>query len=77
MTTVYHRPNCVQCNLTFKELNKRGVAYEHIDVSQDEAAADKVRALGHLQAPVVITETGDNWSGFRIDKINHHFGKAA
>lgn len=29
----------------------------------------KIQALGHLQAPVVVTETGENWSGFRPDLI--------
>jgi glutaredoxin-like protein NrdH len=35
----------------------------------DENALEAVKALGYLQAPVVITDE-DHWSGFRPDKIN-------
>ena len=37
-------------------------------MSQDADALEKVRALGHMQAPVIITDN-DHWSGFRPDKI--------
>ena len=37
-------------------------------MSQDPAALERVRGLGFMQAPVVVTET-DSWSGFRPDKI--------
>ena len=33
------------------------------------AALEKVKALGYLQAPVVITDE-DHWAGFRPDKID-------
>ena len=52
---------------TTKALDKKGIAYEVVDMSQDPAALERVRALGFMQAPVV-TET-DSWSGFRPDKI--------
>ena len=66
--TVYTKPACVQCNATYRALDKKGIAYEVVDMSQDPAALERVRALGFMQAPVVITET-DSWSGFRPDKI--------
>ncbi len=66
--TVYTKPACVQCNATYKALDKAGVAYEVIDISQDSDARDYVMALGYLQAPVVVA--GDeHWSGFRPDRI--------
>lgn len=68
-TTVYTRPGCVQCNATFRALNKAGVDYRTIDVSDDAAALEHVRGLGYMQAPVVETES-DHWSGFRPDKIS-------
>lgn len=68
MITVYTKPACVQCNATYKALDKAGVAYEVIDISQDSDARDYVMALGYLQAPVVVA--GDeHWSGFRPDRI--------
>lgn len=66
--TVYTKPACVQCNATFKALDKQGISYEKVDISLDDEARDYVMALGYLQAPVVVA--GDeHWSGFRPDRI--------
>ncbi|MDS2171801.1 MULTISPECIES: glutaredoxin-like protein NrdH [unclassified Nesterenkonia] len=67
--TVYTKPACVQCNATYRALDKNGVAYTSVDISQDPEALERVRAMGYMQAPVVITED-DHWSGFRPDKIS-------
>ncbi|WP_022872882.1 glutaredoxin-like protein NrdH [Nesterenkonia alba] len=67
--TVYTKPACVQCNATYRALDKNGVTYQTVDISQDAEALERVRALGYMQAPVVITED-DHWSGFRPDKIS-------
>ncbi|GAA5229130.1 glutaredoxin-like protein NrdH [Paeniglutamicibacter antarcticus] len=67
--TVYTKPACVQCNATYRALDKKGIVYQSVDISQDPAALERVRALGHMQAPVVITDA-DHWSGFRPDKID-------
>lgn len=67
--TVYTKPSCVQCNATYRALDAKGIEYEVLDVSQDEAALEQVKALGYMQAPVVITDA-DHWSGFRPDKID-------
>ena len=66
--TVYTKPACVQCNATYKALDRQGLDYEIVDISLDSQARDYVMALGHLQAPVVVV--GDeHWSGFRPDRI--------
>ena len=67
--TVYSKPACVQCNATYRALDKAGIDYQVIDMSKDAEALEKVRALGYLQAPVIITNN-DHWSGFRPDLIN-------
>jgi glutaredoxin-like protein NrdH len=66
--TVYTKPACVQCNATYRALDKKGIAYQSVDLSQDPAALERVRSLGYMQAPVVVTDQ-DHWSGFRPDKI--------
>ncbi|WP_405177624.1 glutaredoxin-like protein NrdH [Nocardia sp. NBC_01377] len=66
--TVYTKPACVQCNATYKALDKVGVEYEVIDISVNDEARDYVMALGYLQAPVVVAGE-DHWSGFRPDRI--------
>jgi len=66
--TVYTKPACVQCNATYKALDKQGIAYTSVDISLDTEARDYVMALGYLQAPVVVAGN-DHWSGFRPDRI--------
>lgn len=66
--TVYSKPACVQCNATVRALDKKGIEYDVVDMSQDMDALERVRALGYMQAPVVMTNS-DHWSGFRPDKI--------
>ncbi len=66
--TVYTKPACVQCNATYKALDKQGLTYQVVDISTDDTARDYVMSLGYLQAPVVVA--GDaHWSGFRPDHI--------
>ncbi|ROQ38626.1 ribonucleoside-diphosphate reductase class Ib glutaredoxin subunit [Frondihabitans sp. PhB188] len=66
--TVYTKPSCVQCTATYRALDNKGIEYEVFDVSVDDKALETVKALGYLQAPVVVTDE-DHWSGFRPDKI--------
>lgn len=67
--TVYTKPACVQCSATFRALDAAGIEYETVDLTKDANTLEKVKALGYLQAPVVITDNG-HWSGFRPDKID-------
>ena len=66
--TVYTKPACVQCNATYRALDKAGIEYSVIDITEDAEARDYVMALGYLQAPVVVAGD-DHWSGFRPDRI--------
>ncbi|PQZ93636.1 NrdH-redoxin [Arthrobacter sp. MYb227] len=67
--TVYTKPACVQCNATYRALDKKGIVYKSVDISKDPEALERVLAMGYQQAPVVITDA-DHWSGFRPDKID-------
>lgn len=68
--TVYSKPACVQCTATYRALDKKGVDYTVVDISQDAEAYAMVQELGYLQAPVVVA--GDtHWAGFSPDKINN------
>ena len=66
--TVYSKPACVQCNATKRALDGKGISYTSVDISEDPNALDVVKAMGYMQAPVVVT-ANDHWSGFRPDKI--------
>jgi glutaredoxin-like protein NrdH len=67
--TVYTKPACVQCNATYKALDRQGIAYDKVDITLDAEARDYVMALGYLRAPVVVAGR-QHWSGFRPDRIN-------
>lgn len=66
--TVFTKPACTACNATYRALDKAGINYQSVDISQDAEGLERLKALGFMQAPVV--EAGDDsWSGFRPDKI--------
>ena len=44
--TVYTKPACVQCNATYKALDKQGLTYKFIDITEDAPARDFVVQLG-------------------------------
>ena len=67
--TVYTKPACVQCNATFKALDKRGIEYQKIDVTDNPGAREYVMSLGYLGAPVVYVSPTVHWSGFRPDRL--------
>ncbi len=73
--TVYTKPACVQCNATYKALDKRGIDYRTVDITVDAEARDYVMALGYQQAPVVVADE-QHWSGFRPDRIGSLAGAA-
>ncbi|MEC5178127.1 glutaredoxin-like protein NrdH [Cryobacterium sp. MP_M5] len=65
---VYTLPECQPCRMTKMKLDQVGVSYTVVDLSQDDAAVEHIKALGHLQAPVVETES-TSWSGFQPELI--------
>ena len=68
MTTVYTKPNCVQCDMTKRLMDKVGVEYNTVDIVENPAELDKLIELGYRAAPVVVTDS-DSWAGFQPDKI--------
>jgi glutaredoxin-like protein NrdH len=69
LVTVYSKPNCQACMATKKTLTRKGIPFDVIDVTEDQAAFDLIVSMGFTSAPVVIA--GDlAWSGFQPDKIN-------
>lgn len=66
--TVWSTPACVQCMMTKREMDKRGIKYEAKDLTEHPDKLEEFKAKGLLQAPIVVTDI-KVWSGFRIDKI--------
>lgn len=71
--TVYTTgPACPQCALTEKVMAAAGIAFTEVDLTQEfnGDARDYVTGdLGYAQAPVVVVDDQDHWSGFRPDLI--------
>ncbi|MFK7838694.1 MAG: glutaredoxin-like protein NrdH [Bdellovibrionales bacterium] len=68
MIVVYSKPACVQCTATTREMDRKGIPYQYVDLTEDDAAMNLVRGLGYMQAPVVVAGE-EHWAGFRPDKI--------
>lgn len=68
MITVYSTPSCIQCAATTREMDRKGISYDVVDLTKDENAYARVTEMGYRQAPVVVAGE-DHWSGFRPDKI--------
>ncbi|MFM2280240.1 MAG: hypothetical protein RLZZ444_2471 [Pseudomonadota bacterium] len=67
--TVYSKPACVQCTATTRALDRQGITYTLIDISEDAQAFALVQGLGYRQVPVVIAGER-HWAGFRPDMIS-------
>ncbi|MCB5291488.1 glutaredoxin family protein [Arthrobacter sp. SO3] len=71
VVTVYTKPSCPQCRMTYLALDKKGIRYESVDVTTSPAALEYItEELGYSQAPVVVVDDETHWSGFRPDKID-------
>lgn len=69
MTIVYTKPSCVQCDMTKRYMDKNGISYDTVDITQDSEALEMILSMGFSSAPVVISDKG-SWAGFQPDKIN-------
>jgi len=71
--TVYSKPACVQCTMTYRVLDKKGIEYTTVDITTNPAALAYItEELGYSAAPVVVVSDEDHWSGFRPDLIEKH-----
>lgn len=68
LITVWTKPNCIQCTMTKKEMDKRGIRYEELNLERHPDAVAAFMEDGLLAAPIVVTDI-KRWSGFRLDKI--------
>lgn len=82
---VFSTPACVQCKATYRALDAAGIPYEPFDVTTDSDAAQRARELGaalmtsggKLQMPLVATEDGQVWAGYKPDRIREHATRIA
>lgn len=69
--TLYTKPDCIQCTMTKKGLDRAGVTYDTIDLTTNPQALEHVKQLGYMAAPVVQSNTDRDvhWAGFNPDQI--------
>ena len=66
--TLWEKPNCVQCQQTKREFDKRGIIYQVKRLDRSPKAVERFLEMGLLAAPIVETDV-KRWSGFRLGKI--------
>ena len=65
---MYSKPACIQCTMTYRALDKVGVTYAVVDVTENDAALEYVSEdLGYSAAPIVVVDEHNHWVGFRPD----------
>lgn len=70
--TIYTKQNCQACEATKKAMDRAGLDYEVIDVTDNTARQQTLRETGFRQMPVVEVTDGEDyrsWEGFRPDLI--------
>mgnify|MGYP003134548219 CR=1 FL=1 len=69
--TIYSRDNCVQCNATYRALDKADIDYTVEDADQYR---DMLEREGCRSLPFVVVHDSvdgeESWSGFRPDLIS-------
>lgn len=77
--SIWTKSVCVQCEQTKKLMDKYGIEYVEESLEDNPLMVEGFRQQGLLSAPIVVTDTGLRWSGFRMDKIkalaHHLFGE--
>lgn len=70
--TVYSKPSCVQCNATYRALDAADISYEVVSLTEHPEMVEYIKDLDptYMQAPVVVVDEHDHWSGFRPDNID-------
>ncbi|RCS87940.1 glutaredoxin family protein [Brevibacterium aurantiacum] len=59
MITVYTKPNCVQCNATYRALDAKGLRYRSVDLTRDDEAMNLGRVSYFLGT--CLRDLCDGW----------------
>ena len=69
LTELFSQPNCQACKAVERKLAQYGIPYIVHDISTDDNARERVKALGYTQTPVVLASDGTSFSGLHLGKI--------
>jgi glutaredoxin-like protein NrdH len=63
--TVHTLPNCPQCTMTKKLLDREGIPYDVVKLEDHPELMAKFKDEGLLQAPIIVVgHDGRRWTGF-------------
>lgn len=65
---IYSSRGCTLCAMTKRLYDRDGVAYETVMIDNNETAQARLKAAGHQQLPVVVTDTA-TWTGFQPERV--------
>ena len=69
MIKVYGKSNgCSNCQVAKEKLEKCGIEYNFIDVTQDKESLNLIKSLGYRQVPVIENE-GDWYTLKTLDDL--------
>ena len=69
VTELFAQPGCMPCKAVERKLVQYGIPHIVHDITRDENARERVRALGYTQTPVVIASDGTSFSGLHLSRI--------
>lgn len=70
--TVYTKPGCMQCRATTNLMDRNGIKYELVNISNKPGVCERLMREGHKNLPVVAVHKdyeSITWNGFRPDLI--------
>lgn len=69
MLTVFTKNNCPFCDQTKAFLDTLAISYTTFNIEEDDSNFQAVIDLGFKQVPVILTDTGESWSGHQPAKL--------
>lgn len=79
---MYTQPACQPCKAVKRWLDRRGITYTTVDVTESPDDLAAIKALGYNSVPVTIVNNGDNetelhWQGFNTNNLTRYIEQKA
>lgn len=68
MVKLYTQEGCPDCRRVESFFKRNNVAFEVLNIREDEAALNRVKELGYTGTPV-IEANGQHWKGYDPEKL--------
>lgn len=75
--TIYSRPDCQPCKRIKAWWERRGIAYQEVNVEESPADRAAIKALGYDGVPVTVVSSGDpetdiHWHGLVLANLQKY-----